>query len=98
MNALLKISFLSILAIVVCQTANAGQLVARAHGVEVWKSGTPGDYTFEFLNRNAGTADVYFILDGKAQNISIEAQGSESVSSSEVHPVLRLVSVSLFGS
>jgi hypothetical protein len=96
MNALLKISLLSILAFAAFQTANASQLVAKSRGVEIWESGTPGDYTFEFRNRNrTATADIDFVLDGEEQSISVEAQGRESVTSSEDEPYFRLVRVSL---
>jgi hypothetical protein len=73
MNALLEISFLSL---VVCQTANAARLIASMKGVEVWISGTPGEWNIDFRNRNRHEADVDYILDGEEESI---AEGRKQV-------------------
>jgi hypothetical protein len=89
MNALRKISFLSILAFVVCQTADAGVHVASKKGVEITVDGN----TFEFHNENGFAVEVTYDLDGEEDSITIEAHESETVSSSAENPHIKMVKV-----
>jgi hypothetical protein len=90
MNGLHKTVFTIILVFVVFfQAAVAGEHVASKKGVEITVDGN----TFDFHNENGFAVEVTYVLDGEDGSITVEAHDSETVSSSEENPHIRILKV-----